>query len=326
MKPFISVIVPIYNMDKYLRRTLNSLMNQSYENYEVLLIDDGSTDNSSTICDEYALNSQKIKVFHQSNKGVSSARNKGLLLAKGDWVTFCDADDFVAPTWLENYRLEENANTDVICQGLVKFKQKGDHLDDIELIKEHRCVGVGDVCDVLPTLFVNGMLGWLHIKAFRLETILERGVWFDIKYKYREDEKFLFDFLWPTDKLIIYNDVAYYYQVSENNKYEGWRCTYEFSKSIYQNVRKLGFGLDSDLRNFFADEYKIALLESLQSDEGQQKQLFQDLVKLVKDEYSNIRMFPLTKFILRYDITEKLSLLLFKLHLMFKKKVYKRWI
>lgn len=95
--PKISVIVPVYNVEKYLPRCIDSILAQTFTDFELLLIDDGSSDYSGKICDEYAKNDERIRVFHQENGGVSSARNIGLDNAKGEWISFVDSDD-----WLEN--------------------------------------------------------------------------------------------------------------------------------------------------------------------------------------------------------------------------------
>lgn len=95
--PKISVIVPIYNTEKYLHRCIDSILTQTFNDLELLLIDDGSIDKSGVICDEYAKKDTRIRVFHKENGGVSSARNLGLDNAKGEWITFVDSDD-----WIEN--------------------------------------------------------------------------------------------------------------------------------------------------------------------------------------------------------------------------------
>ena len=91
----ISVIVPVYNTEKYLGRCVDSIINQTYTNLEIILVDDGSPDNSPAICDEYAKKDQRIKVIHKENGGLSSARNAGLDIAKGDFISFIDSDDWV---------------------------------------------------------------------------------------------------------------------------------------------------------------------------------------------------------------------------------------
>lgn len=92
----ISIIIPIYNVEKYLKQCLDSIINQSYKNLEILLIDDGSTDKCPEICDAYALKDKRIKVIHQENKGISSARNMGLKIASGSYIAFVDSDDWLA--------------------------------------------------------------------------------------------------------------------------------------------------------------------------------------------------------------------------------------
>ena len=95
MQALISVIVPVYNVAPYLRQCVDSILSQSYTNLEVLLIDDGSTDESGAICDEYAQQDSRVKVIHKSNGGLSSARNVGLSLASGEWISFVDSDDWL---------------------------------------------------------------------------------------------------------------------------------------------------------------------------------------------------------------------------------------
>lgn len=102
MKPAISVIIPVYNTESYLERCLKSILSQSFTDIELLLVDDGSTDRSGAICDEYAVRDNRIKVLHQENGGVSSARNLGLDQATGEYVIFADADDY----WVTDKALE----------------------------------------------------------------------------------------------------------------------------------------------------------------------------------------------------------------------------
>ena len=93
----ISVIIPVYNVEEYLRECIDSVLSQTYENYEIILVDDGSTDNSGKICDEYAEKNNKITAIHKENGGLSDARNTGLKLAKGEYIYFLDSDDYIIP-------------------------------------------------------------------------------------------------------------------------------------------------------------------------------------------------------------------------------------
>jgi glycosyltransferase involved in cell wall biosynthesis len=96
MKDQISIIVPVYNVAPYLERCLQSLAQQDYSTLEIILIDDGSTDGSEKICDEWAAKDERIKVLHQQNHGQAHARNRGLDMAQGEWISFVDADDYLA--------------------------------------------------------------------------------------------------------------------------------------------------------------------------------------------------------------------------------------
>lgn len=97
----ISIIIPIYKAERYLSKCVDSILAQTYADWELLLVDDGSPDNSGELCDEYAAKDKRIKVFHKENGGVSSARNLGLEMMAGEWVTFVDADDWIASDTLE---------------------------------------------------------------------------------------------------------------------------------------------------------------------------------------------------------------------------------
>lgn len=115
----VSVIVPVYNVNQYLVKCLESIINQIYENLEIILVDDGSTDNSGIICDEYSKKDKRIKVIHKENGGLSDARNAGIEIAKGEYLTFIDSDDFIAEDYIEylyNLLKKYNAEVSVCCK------------------------------------------------------------------------------------------------------------------------------------------------------------------------------------------------------------------
>lgn len=101
MNGLVSVILPVYNVEKYIREALDSVINQTYKNLEIILVDDGSPDSSGDICDEYAAKDDRIRVIHKENGGVSSARNAGIEAARGDWIYFMDPDDWIDPDTIE---------------------------------------------------------------------------------------------------------------------------------------------------------------------------------------------------------------------------------
>ena len=101
MKPLITVIVPVYNIEPYIERCIQSILHQTWENWELVLVDDGSEDSSGKICDKYAQKEQRINVIHKKNGGQSSARNTALEISNGEWIFFVDGDDYIASDTLE---------------------------------------------------------------------------------------------------------------------------------------------------------------------------------------------------------------------------------
>lgn len=128
-----SIIVPVYNVEKYILECLDSILKQDYDNYEILLINDGSTDKSGNICEIYAAKNEKIKVFHKKNGGLSSARNFGLERATGDYVVFVDSDDYIASWSLtEFYKILKNKNFDILETRLTEV-----NVEEKKTIDEH---------------------------------------------------------------------------------------------------------------------------------------------------------------------------------------------
>ena len=128
----ISVIIPIYNSEKYLSKCISSVLEQTYKDLELILVDDGSTDNSLNICNDFAERDSRIVVVHQKNAGVSAARNNGLKNAKGDFITFVDSDDYVENDWLELlFKAITEKNAEVAVCGI--------KLDDKQKIVECNC-------------------------------------------------------------------------------------------------------------------------------------------------------------------------------------------
>lgn len=119
--PKISIIVPVYKAEKYLPRCIDSILSQDFTDFEVLLIDDGSPDTSGKICDEYAVKDNRIRVFHKENSGVSFARNLGLDYARGEWISFIDADDFLSQGFFD---IQGNEEADVIQKSYIIVQEE----------------------------------------------------------------------------------------------------------------------------------------------------------------------------------------------------------
>lgn len=147
MKPTISIIVPVYNVEAHLRACLDSILAQTFSNFEVLLINDGSTDNSGMICDEYSERDDRVKVIHKNNGGVSSARNAGTKSACGDFIAFVDGDDWLDPDiYSKLYQLCIETNSDIsICRlgrqingQLTHPKEQNEYLQEMDNVEALR--------------------------------------------------------------------------------------------------------------------------------------------------------------------------------------------
>lgn len=143
MSNLISVIVPVYNVEKYLDKCIQSILGQTYSNLEVLLIDDGSTDSSGAICDKYAAQDSRVRVFHKPNGGVSSARNLGLDNARGEWVGWVDSDDYISADMYEKlYTTATSKNADIaygsyVCKNSVEMPS--DLISVPDFISQYLC-------------------------------------------------------------------------------------------------------------------------------------------------------------------------------------------
>lgn len=137
----ISIVVPVYNAENYLEKCINSIIGQTYRNLEIILIDDGSNDNSLSICEKFALQDNRIKVFHQNNGGVASARNKGLSEASGEFIAWVDSDDSTEPEYIEKlYNAVKEYNADISI-ALKQYKEQIKYIQSREKIVQEYLMG-----------------------------------------------------------------------------------------------------------------------------------------------------------------------------------------
>ena len=172
MNPQVSVIVPIYNTKQYMDRTIKSLLAQSYNDLEIVLVDDGSTDGSDKKCDEYASVDKRIVCIHQKNKGVSSARNHGLAFAKGEFITFVDSDDFVAPNYIAELLKEMIIDPEIdISIGLNSVLELDGSLKEKKFLQATGYIKYADAMDHLfDETFFGGWVLWGKLYRRRLFT------------------------------------------------------------------------------------------------------------------------------------------------------------
>ena len=234
----ISIIVPIYNVENYLRQCLDSIVAQTYQNFECLLINDGSPDNSADICREYVVKDSRFKYFEKENGGVSSARNLGIEHSKGEYITFIDSDDWVDSDYLEvlyNALIDENADISVStykrfymadnCWYFHSFQRGYDKktFTGLELIDKLQLLSSFD--------HSYGSTWGKLVKSVRVETIR-----FNEETTLGEDMEFWYKLFLISDKIVYVNKDTYIYRIS-NDEYKH----FELSKIRSDIQHRLNF-------------------------------------------------------------------------------------
>lgn len=211
VSPLISVIVPVYNTEKYLPQCIESILAQTFTDFELLLIDDGSPDRCGEICEEYAQRDRRIRVFHQRNKGVSAARNLGLENVRGKYIAFVDADDYVLPDYLKDLfdtHSNDNQNSLIIhtvikCCSNELMKQYD--LPEAEFEKQNVYQFFND--------YAGKDIGYSVAKLFDYELIRSCHVRFPEYVSLLEDLFFLFDYVQNVSSIKICNVANYIYRI-----------------------------------------------------------------------------------------------------------------
>lgn len=214
--PAFSIIVPVYNAELYLQQCLNSIVEQTYSDFEVILIDDGSTDNSARICKDMAERDSRFIYQRKGNGGVSSARNVGLTLAKGDWISFVDADDYVMPDYLQTFA-NTSPKADITFFGELSINIKGE--DSTKVPKPIFCSSRKDVEQAIYELRcgeLGDVFGWTWDKFFRRDIIANNSIRFLETVSFREDEIFTLEYCRYVSSLRIIDKVLYTYRIHDS--------------------------------------------------------------------------------------------------------------
>ena len=215
----ISIVVPVYNTEQYLPRCLDSIVNQSFSDFEVLLIDDGSTDGSGAICDAYAEKDGRVRVSHQENGGVSSARNTGLDNAKGEWICFVDSDDFLNGGFFEHFMIK-SASADLTYYSF-KYIDEINCKDCIEQFENNRISGKSAIEDYIqPVRYQSYKSCIVDVpwgKFYKKRIIDEHHIRFPEDIDFKEDEIFNYRYLKYVETLEISDFVGYNYRLLPNS-------------------------------------------------------------------------------------------------------------
>lgn len=238
----ISIIMPVYNVGEYLPKTIESVLNQTFTDFELLLIDDGSTDNSGEICDEYAKKDERIRSFHKSNGGASTARNYGLDRAKADIIGFMDSDDLISENMYESlYRSLISNDADMsMCRLLDCYGGKIPQFEPC--VKDE----VFSQEEAIKEIFIAKRASVWPVNKLYKKTLFD-----NVRYpvgKITEDGYIILDLLSQCRRVVLVNDAVYYYMHRENSvtttkfssknysTIEAWERNYQIVKEKFPNV------------------------------------------------------------------------------------------
>ncbi|AHM57177.1 putative glycosyltransferase EpsJ [Peptoclostridium acidaminophilum DSM 3953] len=213
MEAIISVVVPIFSNEKYLRRCLDSIVNQTYENLEIILVDDGSTDGSGAICDEYESRDKRIKVLHQTNQGVSAARNAGLKECQGEYIGFVDGDDWIEKDMFSflSGLLEENGADMAACGYYLNDKED----PDLDMERPPEIITQESAIEKSLELKEFCFDSSVYNKIYRIDIYKKNGIEFDEDIAIGEDMLWLCRFIICSEK-IVYSQIPKYHVIKND--------------------------------------------------------------------------------------------------------------
>lgn len=228
MEKLVSIVVPVYNAGSSMKKSIDSILTSSYHNIEILIVDDGSEKETADLCDALGKLDDRIKVIHQDNRGVSAARNNGLKLATGDYITFVDADDLIEENMIYSMvEVAEGENADVTIGGYRECYDDGSE-------KQYGCnqkITVKRDKEILTEFFTTNNIGWnVWAKLYRRNAI--EGVSFIEGKKIAEDMFFNYQVLKAVDKVAVYGFPIYRYMKHDNSAMADTNCL-KFFDSFY---------------------------------------------------------------------------------------------
>ena len=221
MNDLISVIVPVYNVEKYLTRCVKSILTQSYQSIEVILVDDGSPDNCGSICEEFAKKDRRLKVFHTDNKGVSNARNVGIEHANSEYIIFVDGDDYVEQDVCEQcVNAMNRGNTDILFFMHVTTKNPNLCIPETKEIKTLNKEEIDSVRKAVISQadpFEGYWVGPPWGKVFRKSIIQQNSLHYVLGLKKSQDRVFVYDYLSHVKTASLYYYCGYHYVSNEDS-------------------------------------------------------------------------------------------------------------
>lgn len=258
LKPSISVIITVFNKKNYIRKCIQSILNQTYHNIEVIIIDDGSSDGSGEICDELNKLEDRLTVIHQMNLGVARARNKGIEKAKGEYIIFVDGDDYLSPTCLNDFL--DYKEYDLVQGGYVQVKDN--------TIQKHipKLVKVNKLQQAENVFFDSNYIQYFVVpwaKMYKTSIVKKNNIKFPHQ-EFGEDTIFVLRYINYIKSIIVINNYPYYDRIldnSESRKYIN-NLPKQLDNIMDEACLTFRFKYNNNWSNFFMRQVKLLLLNS----------------------------------------------------------------
>lgn len=305
--PKISIIVPVYNAEKYLHRCIESIIAQTYHVWELILVDDGSTDSSGKICDEYASLDKRITVCHIQNGGPSRARNYGIDKSTGDYVYFVDADDWIEPTCIHDFLDKSNESFDIYFHNYVQHNPDGTCV--IADIQEKEAYGA-ECKEVLSNLICSSKFGWTWIKLFKREILNKFNIRFREDCSLQEDELLTLQYCQHIESIAIRNKANYHYYVYNTSLTRKKRYPTQHLNVIFEichEAQRIGVKRIDDYYNIHYMQWLHSSLISVYknsideySDKGKRYNLICAFLNLYKVYHKSLKKYKTIKSIVLY--------------------------
>lgn len=319
MNPEISIIVPVYNVDRYLEDCINSILNQSFYNFELILINDGSKDCSGEICDNYASKDKRVKVIHKNNEGVSIARNIGIDMSKGKYIMFCDSDDVVEKDWCRSlYNLYTNNHNSVAVCGFNIINYRNNKSENIfKIFNKDKKINYLKVKDFYE-LYDKNLLNYPWNKIYDAKIIKENKIKFEENITLGEDLLFnLKYFEFVKGDIVVLNECKYNYILRDNesldNKY--YKDLFGIYTMLYKSIYDHMIIFKSDINIYiekFYNSYFYMLNRVLKNTFHSKSNM--NFIQKIKYN-SEVMKSEEFKKCLRYSNLDKMSLVYRKLYL-----------
>lgn len=233
--PKVSIIMPVFNKERYLKQTLKTIKEQKFENWELIIVNDGSTDRSRDILEKFISTDSRMKLINQENAGVSSARNTGIRNATGEWIWFIDADDVPDINFLNNAFIHMNESSSIIVGNFSLLFSNG-RIEHVK-IKENGFVDSETIVDLFMLYqYKNGYWGYLWNKLICRKLIIDSSIWFKEGLKLAEDLDFLVSLYQVCDNIYLLQNHAMQYTVDAINSSKNYEIDYVAQLQVQLNI------------------------------------------------------------------------------------------